>query len=70
MKKVGFGRELKSRVSGNFGYEKSRVRTRIEISGIGYFRVLYRRLKTSNGSGTEKVGFGRVREFPKFQKSG
>ena len=25
---------------------------------------------TSDGSGTEKVGFGRVREFPKFEKSG
>ena len=42
----------------------------IEISGFGYFRVLDRRLKTSNGSCTEKVGFGRVREFPKFEKSG
>ena len=24
----------------------------------------------SDGSGTEKLGFGRVREFPKFEKSG
>ena len=51
MKKVGFGRELKSRVK-------------------GIFRVLDRRLKTSNGSGTKKVGFGRVREFPTFERSG
>ena len=45
MKNFGFGRELKSRVS-------------------GIFRVLDKRLKTSNGSGTEKVGFRRVRKFP------
>ena len=50
MKKVGFRRELKSRV-------------------FGYFRVLDRRLRSSNGSGTEKVGLGRVLEFPKFEKS-
>ena len=38
--------------------------------GIGYFRVLNRKLKANNGSGTVKVGFGRIREFPKFEKSG
>ena len=27
-------------------------------------------MATSDGSGTEKVGFGRVREFPKFENSG
>ena len=25
---------------------------------------------TSDGSGTEKVGFGQVREFPNFENSG
>ena len=51
MKKVGFGRESKSRVS-------------------GIFRVLLYRVATSNESATEKVGFGRVREFPKFGNPG
>ena len=51
MKKVGFGLELKSRVS-------------------GIFRVVLYRSETSNGSGTEKVRFGQVREFSKFEKSG
>ena len=51
VKKVGFGRELKTRVS-------------------GIFRVVLYRAETSNESGTEKVGFGWVREFPKFEKLG
>ena len=32
------------------------------------FRSFY--IWISDGSGTEKVGFGRVREFPKFENSG
>ena len=28
------------------------------------------RVESSDGSGTEKIGFGRVREFTKFEKSG
>ena len=107
MKKVGFGRELKTQVSGIFrvllyraelsngsgtekvGFRRVREFQKFEMSGSGVsgmkkvgfrrelkirvsgiFRAILYQTETSNGSGTEKVGFGRVREFPKFEKSG
>ena len=42
------------------GIAKSRVLAKISGSGI----------PCSDGSGTEKIGFGWVREFPKFENSG
>ena len=46
------------------------VRVTVQVSITIYLELIGILLESgSDGSGTEKVGFGRVREFPKFERS-